>query len=86
VGTTSVTGTKTWVDGGNAQNTRPASVTLQLVRDGSDVDGKTVTLTSDNAAAATQMSGTIHLRICPHTTAATPYTYTVREVSPDSQV
>ena len=84
VGTTSVTGTKTWVDGGNALNTRPESVTLQLVRDGQDVDGKTVTLTSSNAAADNPNVWYYTFADLPAYHGSAAYAYTVREVSPDS--
>lgn len=45
--TTSVTVTKEWVDDNNSFNTRPDSVTVNLLKDGKET-GKTLTLTKDN--------------------------------------
>ena len=45
--TTSVSGSKTWVDNGNAYNSRPESITIILKADGEEVDSKTVTAEND---------------------------------------
>ncbi|MCC8052050.1 MAG: Cna B-type domain-containing protein, partial [Clostridiales bacterium] len=41
--TTSVSGTKTWVDYDNADKTRPGSITVNLLADGTPIDSRTVT-------------------------------------------
>ena len=41
--TTSITGSKTWDDAGNQDGKRPASITIRLLADGTEVDSKTVT-------------------------------------------
>ncbi|KJU74802.1 hypothetical protein AH70_04435 [Pediococcus damnosus LMG 28219] len=42
-GTTKVDGTKTWVDNNNADHTRPDSITVDLYKNGTKTDSKTVT-------------------------------------------
>ena len=44
---TSISGRKVWVDDSNAHNTRPASITVELLANGEVVDSKTVTGKSD---------------------------------------
>uniref|UniRef100_UPI000F7D731B Cna B-type domain-containing protein n=1 Tax=Loigolactobacillus iwatensis TaxID=1267156 RepID=UPI000F7D731B len=46
-GTTSVNGTKTWVDDNNATNTRPRSITVDLYKNGNKVSSKQVTAADD---------------------------------------
>ena len=41
--TTSVRGVKTWLDNCNVDGTRPTSITVNLLRNGTEVDSKTVT-------------------------------------------
>ena len=41
--TTSVEGTKTWVDYSNIDNTRPESITINLIKNGTIIDSKEVT-------------------------------------------
>ena len=41
--TTSITGSKTWDDAENQDGKRPASITIRLLADGTEVDSKTVT-------------------------------------------
>ena len=36
-------GTKTWIDNENADGTRPSSITVRLLRDGVEIDSRTVT-------------------------------------------
>ena len=46
----SISGTKTWVDQGNADGLRPASITVNLLADGVQVDSQTVTGSGDSWA------------------------------------
>ena len=46
--TTSVSGTKTWVDYDNKYNSRPESITINLLADGGKVDSKTITPQNDS--------------------------------------
>ncbi len=41
--TIAVSGSKNWIDGGNQDGIRPASITVRLFADGKEVDSKTVT-------------------------------------------
>lgn len=50
---TSVTVEKAWSDSDNKYNTRPTSITVQLLADGQSVSGKTATLTAANNWRAT---------------------------------
>lgn len=50
---TSVTVEKAWSDSNNKYNTRPTSITVQLLADGQSVSGKTATLTAANNWEAT---------------------------------
>lgn len=50
---TSVTVEKAWSDSNNKYNTRPTSITVQLLADGQSVSGKTATLTAANNWMAT---------------------------------
>ena len=45
--TTSVSGTKTWVDYDNKYNSRPESITINLLANGEKVDSKTITPQND---------------------------------------
>ena len=45
--TTEATITKVWDDANNQDGIRPTSITMQLLADGEEVEGKTVTLTND---------------------------------------
>ena len=45
--TTDVTVTKVWNDADDQDGIRPTSITMQLLADGEEVEGKTVTLTND---------------------------------------
>lgn len=47
--TTELTVTKNWVDGGNADNTRPQSITVTLYQNGEPMQGKTVEIKAPNA-------------------------------------
>ena len=46
--TTSVSGTKTWVDYDNKYNSRPESITINLLANGGKVDSKTITPQNDS--------------------------------------
>lgn len=46
--TTSVSGTKTWVDYDNKYNSRPESITINLLANGEKVDSKTITPQNDS--------------------------------------
>ena len=46
--TTSVSGTKTWVDYDNKYNSRPKSITINLLANGGKVDSKTITPQNDS--------------------------------------
>ena len=72
--TTNISGKKIWVDDGNAHNTRPSSIDIQLLANGTpvnakpvwnDTDGNTWTFTFENVPAVTA--------------AGVAITYTVRE-------
>ena len=41
--------TKSWDDNGNVDGLRPETVTVQLVRNNSTVEGKTITLSESNS-------------------------------------
>ena len=45
--TTQIEGTKTWSDGGNQDGTRPSSITVNLLANGTKKDSKTVTAKDD---------------------------------------
>ena len=49
--TTTVSGSKTWIDGNNRDGKRPASITVQLLANGVKVQDKTVTTTADDGWA-----------------------------------
>ncbi|MGI6260325.1 MAG: Cna B-type domain-containing protein [Acutalibacteraceae bacterium] len=72
-----VSGVKTWVDGGNALNTRPASVTLELFANGKTT-GKTVTT---EASKQWKYSFT---DLDQYDAARYPIVYTVQERNVDS--
>jgi len=44
---TTVAGTKTWNDANNQDGIRPASITVKLLADGEEVEGKTLTVTGE---------------------------------------
>ncbi|MBP5678850.1 MAG: Cna B-type domain-containing protein [Bacilli bacterium] len=46
--TTSISGTKRWVDSDNLDGIRPTSITVQLLRDGQPVEGQTQVLSAEN--------------------------------------
>ena len=78
-GTTTVEGTKTWVDGNNAQKTRPATITVVLKRDGSEVTRKTVE--ADDSGNWTYSFPDLPMY---KDNAKNQYKYTVEEVNVDS--
>ncbi|MBR6033406.1 MAG: Cna B-type domain-containing protein, partial [Clostridia bacterium] len=68
--TTSVSGTKTWADDNNRDRVRPASITVNLLANGTKVDSKTVTAADNWAYSFTNL---------PKNENGTAITYTITE-------
>lgn len=85
--TTTAVAVKNWNDSSNQDNVRPASVTFQLQKtvNGStvDVDGKTCTLTSENAVKGNKDSWTYTFDNLQKYENGTKIVYSVRETSSD---
>ncbi|MEJ8777092.1 Cna B-type domain-containing protein [Pseudogracilibacillus sp. ICA-222130] len=76
VGSTELSGTKTWIDGDNAEETRPASITIELLRNGEVVAEQEVTERSDWTY--------VFDRLPAYDENGIAYEYTVQEVPVDN--
>lgn len=74
--TTATSVTKVWVDNNNSHNTRPASIQVQLLRNGTSV--KTVTLTGGATAGSWTHT---EQNLAKYDDAGNTYTYTWRETT-----
>ena len=77
-GTTEISGSKVWVDNGNAYNTRPSTLPITLYQNGTAIQTKSLAITSSPNSFSFSFTG-----LAKYDAAGALYTYTVGEKDVD---